>query len=74
MGNSEAFGYLSWQVQSGMMLCGNLGYVGYLLKSDLKLCSWEVNEVLHYVGWQVTQNGDVWLVSMNLEAFSYMSW
>ena len=53
---------------------GTFGYVGYLLKSGVKLCSWEVNEVLHYVGWQVTQNGDVWLVSMILEAFSYMSW
>ena len=50
------------------------GYVGCLLKPGVKLCSWEVNEVLHSVGWQVTQNGDVWLVSMNLEAFSYMSW
>ena len=63
-----------------MMLCGNLfiylfiGYVGYLFKSGVKLCSWEVNEVLHYVGCQVTQNGAVWLVSMILEAFSYLSW
>ena len=56
MGNPEAFGYLSWQVQSYV---GTFGYVGCLLKSGVKLCSWEVNEVLHYVGWQVTQNGDV---------------
>ena len=50
------------------------GNVGCLLKTGVKLCSWDVNEVLHYVDWQVTQNGTVWLVSMILEAFSYMSW
>ena len=50
------------------------GYVSCLLKSGVKLCSWEVNEVLHYVGWQVTQNEAVLLVSMILEAFSYVSW
>ena len=51
-----------------------LGYVGCPLKSGMKLCSWEVNEVFHYVGWQETQNGDVWLVSMILEVSSYMTW
>ena len=33
---------------------GTFGYVGCLLKSGVKMCTWEVNEVLHYVGWQVT--------------------
>ena len=65
---------MSWQAQSGMKLCEFYGYVGCLLKSGVKLCSWEVNEVLHYVGWQVTQNEAVLLVSMILEAFSYVSW
>ena len=59
-----------------MALCGNFfGYTcGLSLESSMKLCSWEVNEVLHYVGWQVTQNEAVWLGSMILEAFSYVSW
>ena len=48
--------------------------MGCLLKSSVKLRSWEVNEVLLYVGWQETQNEDVWLVIMILEAFSYVSW
>ena len=53
---------------------GIFGYAcGLALESSVKLCSWEVNEVLHYVGWQVPQNGDVWLMSMILAPFSYMS-
>ena len=51
------------------------GYAcGLSLESGVKLCSWEVNEVLHYVGWQVPQNGDVLLMSMILAPFSYMSY
>ena len=43
VGNSEAFGYMGRQVQSGMKLCGNYGYVGCLFKSSVKLCDWSVN-------------------------------
>ena len=57
-----------------MMLCETFLLCGLSLKIRCEtVYSWEVNEVLHYVGWQATQNGAVWLVSMILEAFSYMS-